>query len=474
MAKQSPPRNAGIYARISSDPEGLRAGVDRQEKDCRALARKKGWKVSQVYTDNDLSAWNGKQRPQYRALLDDIESGAIDAVLVWHLDRLSRSPRELEEFVDVCQVAGLADVATVTGDIDIAESDGLFAARILTAVSRKSSDDSSRRIRRKMEDLATQGLPTGGGKRPYGYEQDRVTVRKDEAKVIKESAKRVLSGEGLIGVVTDLNNRGIPTVAGGTWGTRTLKRILTGPRWAGLSEYKGAVVGPATWPAIIEPETHERLKSLLLDPSRSNGGTTARKYLLVGLSYCGLCGKRLLSRSRGHGGQPCYQCINTSPYHGCGSLSVVGKPLDDLVRDAVFEVVEGPRLAKAIKAIAGEDSEQKDLLESIRDDEASLEQLAKDHYADKLISRPEFLEARKVIEGRIDRSKRLLARYTEASVLASLPHDPQALRQAWETRGLDWRRAVIKVVLERIVVGPPEKRGRNWFDPSRVTFEWKV
>jgi site-specific DNA recombinase len=99
-------------------------------------------------------------------MLDDIEAGPVPAVVTYHLDRLHRSPKELEEFVEVCQRAGLGDVATVTGDLDIAKSDGLFSARILTAVARKSSDDSSRGIRRKMEDIAREGRPSGGGLRP--------------------------------------------------------------------------------------------------------------------------------------------------------------------------------------------------------------------------------------------------------------------------------------------------------------------
>jgi site-specific DNA recombinase len=85
-------RRAAIYARISRDREGGGLGVDRQRDDCRALAARLGWDVVAVYTDNDLSAYAGKPRPGYRALLDAIDAGQVNAVIAWHPDRLHRSP----------------------------------------------------------------------------------------------------------------------------------------------------------------------------------------------------------------------------------------------------------------------------------------------------------------------------------------------------------------------------------------------
>ena len=89
-------RAAGIYARISSDKDGTAAGVERQLADCRKLAETLGWPVADEYVDNDVSAYSGKPRPQYRRMLADIEGATIDAVLVYHPDRLTRQNKELE------------------------------------------------------------------------------------------------------------------------------------------------------------------------------------------------------------------------------------------------------------------------------------------------------------------------------------------------------------------------------------------
>src|SRR3990170_8440207 len=104
---------AAIYARISSDPEGTHLGVERQIADCRELAGSLGWPVAGVYVDDDVSAFSGRRRREYERLCEDVKAGAVDALVVWHPDRLHRSPRELEDFFYLCENAGLSHIRTV-------------------------------------------------------------------------------------------------------------------------------------------------------------------------------------------------------------------------------------------------------------------------------------------------------------------------------------------------------------------------
>ena len=110
---------AAIYARISSDREGLQLGVQRQIEDCEALADRRGWHVAQVYTDDDISAYKARPRPAYQRLLADLRSGVRDAVIVWNLDRLHRQPKELEEFFEICDRAKVTELASVAGDVNL-------------------------------------------------------------------------------------------------------------------------------------------------------------------------------------------------------------------------------------------------------------------------------------------------------------------------------------------------------------------
>jgi site-specific DNA recombinase len=86
------PLRAAIYVRISKDRTGAGLGVARQEEDCAALCRARGWQIVRVYVDNDVSASSGKPRPAWKELLADIKAGRVDAIVCWHVDRLTRSP----------------------------------------------------------------------------------------------------------------------------------------------------------------------------------------------------------------------------------------------------------------------------------------------------------------------------------------------------------------------------------------------
>ena len=94
-----------------------------RREDCLPWRRQLGWPVAEVYVDNDVSAYSGKPRPAYRRMLRDIKDGTRDALVVYDLDRLVRQPRELEEFFDICDAAGLTSFASVTGDLDLANDD---------------------------------------------------------------------------------------------------------------------------------------------------------------------------------------------------------------------------------------------------------------------------------------------------------------------------------------------------------------
>jgi site-specific DNA recombinase len=270
-----------IYARISSDREGDNLAVSRQLADCEALAGRRGWRVVERYVDSDISAYSGKQRPEYLRMLEDIEVGAVEAVVVYHADRLHRHPRELEDFIDLCQRTKTR-LATVSGDVDLSTHEGQLIARIQGAVARKESDDKSRRIRRKHEELASAGKVSGGGSRPYGYEPDKRTVRPEEAEMIRDCARRALAGDSLRSICLDLNERGIASAGGKRWSSQTLRRMLMSARISGQREHRGEIVAKAEWPAIISPRETQQLRAKLGDPERRTN-RASRRYLLTRL-----------------------------------------------------------------------------------------------------------------------------------------------------------------------------------------------
>jgi site-specific DNA recombinase len=464
-------RATAIYARISSDPAGTGLGVQRQLEDCRALAERLGWPVADEYVDPDVSASSRKRRPEYERMLADLQEGRRDALIAYHVDRLYRKPIELERLLEVATPTRVR-IRFVTGqELDLSNGDGLMVIRMLVAVAANESATKSRRVLRKMEQNAVAGLPHGGGgyHRPYGCEGDKITIRDEEAQVVRSMAERFLAGESTRSLARWAQAQGIRTTAGGSWRTDNVRMILASGRIAGLREHRGSVVGPAAWPAIISVEQRDRILARFAANARS-GRRGPRRYLLSGLLRCGRCDNRLFSSARRT--ERRYVCLSGPDHGGCGHLTVVAEPLERLVTDAVLYRLDTPALADALDGRAAKDAEAaraSDLLATarFRRDEASHE------YAAGHIS----MSALRIVHDDIDEQTRKLdaaiARLTHTDAIAGYVGDGARLRDAWAGITVSRQHAVIKAVLDRVVV-MPGKPGSRSVDPGRVSPVWRL
>lgn len=478
---------AAIYARISDDTEGTGLGVARQETECRDLAERHGWEVAGVYTDNDRSAYSGKPRPEYQRLLADVEAKRVDAIVVWHPDRLHRSPSELESFIDLVEQAGVAVATAQGGAYDLSTASGRMTARVVGAVARHESEHKSERLRAKHRELALAGKQAGGGTRPYGYQDDRVSIVPAEAEIVRELAARALAGASMRSLVTDLNDRGVPTVSGVPWRVQTLRRLLLAPRIAGLRQHQGQLLRTeggkavqAEWSGIIDDTTHLELVALWRDPTRrpraANG--TSREYVLTrGLGVCGLCGTGLVARpkSRRAGetvGRRCYVCVSGAGFEGCGKIRQLADPLEDLVRDLVCKALAGSALRDALAEAARADDEAAGKLAELSEHEARLADLAA-LYAIGELSRGEWMASKTAHAMRAKQLQSGIAKKaTGATLPPDLPESEETLRELWDSKPVSWRRHLTGTLVDRVEVGPAVK-GRNFFDPDRVIVHWR-
>lgn len=466
-------RSVAIYARISADVEGTGLGVARQLEDCRKLAADRGWPIGDEYVDNDVSAYSGKPRREYARMLADLTSGARDAVIVYNLDRLHRRPVELEEFVTLCESSGVRDVATVTADIDLGNDDGLFMARIFAAFAAKESGRKSARVRRKLLQNAEQGLPHGSV-RPFGYESDKITLRDAEAKVIREMVDRYLAGASIRSLTIWLNDAGIAPAVAKSWQTSAVRQILTSGRIAGLREHHGEVIGPATWTAIITPAERDRILARMA--TRALTKTRApRTYLLSGMLRCGRCGNRLFSQAR-HSNPDNrvrrYVCLKGPDHGGCGRLTVVASPVEELLTDAVLTRLDSPQLAEALAGKSSVDADVAALATQLEADQARLDELA-GLYAAGAVSAREWIAARDPITERIAQARRDIAHATDTSSVVDLAGCGEVLRGQWDDLDIDRQQAIIKSVLDHAVIAPGNPGSRS-LDINRVQPAWRI
>ncbi|MGH2358353.1 MAG: recombinase family protein [Candidatus Limnocylindria bacterium] len=455
-----------IYARLSRDRDGTQTATARQTADCRKYAEAKGWSVVAVQEDADLSAYSLKvRRPGFEAVKEAVVAGEADVVLAWKLDRLLRRPRDFEDLWQLCQVAG-AHIATVSDGIDTSTPmAGVLVPRILSTFAEMEGENISIRERRKHEETAKAGRRSGGGSRPFGLTRDWSAAVPAEADAIRAAVDSILAGGTIYHVAAEWNTRGLKTPTGGAWNVQKVRSMLRSPRIAGLREHRGDIVGPAEWPAIVTPEKHERLRAIF---SARRAPAREGRYLLTGMLRCGKCGNRLFVRRRSKDRVRRYGCEKAANNGSCGGVHVVAEPLEAHVRDVVLDYLDSPALAAALDAHERK-AETLDL-DALRADEAALEELSRDYYTERIVSRAEYLSARDELERRIKAARVKLARTNGTGPLRALLGAD--LRDAWEHEELLWRREVLGAVVDRIIIGPAVP-GRNAFDPVRASIEWR-
>jgi len=450
---------AGIYARISEDRNGPALGVARQLEDCRAYAERRGWTVVAEFVDNDVSATNRRrQRPEYLRLLAEIERGAIDAVVVWALDRLHRRPTELEAFIDLADKHGVA-LGSIGGDVDLATPAGRLHARIMGSVAKHEVEHKGQRIQRAALQRAQAG-GNHGGRRAFGYTPDGLHLIPNEACEVTRLFEDFLAGVPLGALARDLNARNVSTVQGGPWTTQALAYLLRAPRYAGLSVYRGEVVGKGQWPAIVSEETWRAARGVLADPSRRTSTGNKPVALIAGLATCGACGGKITS-----GGLKRHNKSKTEvkiyPMYRCRNGSCVYRRrdwVDELVTLVILERLSRPDAADLMRANDRPDTD------ALRSEALALHgRLAEaaGAFADGDITTGQLKTVTERLRGRLSEIETALQHWQRAPILTDLV-SASDVRAVWHSIGLDRQRAVVALLAEvTLHPGGGGQRGRD-------------
>ena len=365
---------AAIYCRISSDKEGERLGVDRQEGDCRRLAEQHGYEVVGVYIDNDISASTRslRTRPKYQQVLKLARDGEIDVIVSYTSSRLTRKPREHEDLIELAEKQGTLFRYVASPAFDLNTAAGRRIARILAASDAGEAEETAERVSRAAQQRAERGL-WNGGPPPFGYVlKDRMLiVDKPAARLVKEAFTRVSRGESLYAICNDWNRRGILTISGNYWQGRVLRRLMTSPTLIAKRVYSGREFD-AVWKPIVDEKSWRKVQAILTGPERGwvpSSGHYQGKRPLNGIAYC-QCGNKLIgSNSLGTPRLLCQR--QTTGGAACAKTAIPYEPLEQFVLDMVFELVDSDEFRQAL---AEEQSNQPDLeSEKLRDELADLD-----------------------------------------------------------------------------------------------------
>ena len=425
-----------------------------------------------MYVDNDVSAFKSKVvRPEFERMLRDLENGVVAGCVVYDLDRFARQPADLERAITIFDGRAGLVFATVQGDIELSSPDGRTMARVMVAFANKSSMDASRRLTRKKLELAQRG-EVDGTHRPFGYEDDRVTVRVEEADLIREAASDILSGISLHGIARRWNEAGVKTAYGNKWLQAPLLAMMVSPRLAGYRVHRGEIARTpdgdpvmAKRPPILDVQTWEALQALLRDPARTGNHTHdgGRKRLLAGMVRCGRCGKPM-SGDKDHRRQvQTYACKIPTSNGGCGRIAVSGEPVDSLVTELVLAYLSGRDLQtdSDVGEWPGEDR--------LSDTVARISELMAAFTSGDL-SKDLVFPAVQKLETKATQMRSERSAFVREQVMAV--NRPANIAEVWPDLDVDQRRVIIESVLVAVVVKPAAVKGGR-FSAERIEVVWR-
>ncbi|MEM6109206.1 recombinase family protein [Mycobacterium sp. 050272] len=461
---------AAVYLRQSLDRSGDGLGVDRQREDVRSLIEARGWTLAAEFVDNDVSALSRKPRPQFSAMMARVDAGEFDVIVARHMDRLLRRLAELENTLERCQAAGVA-IVTASDGVDTSTDGGRLVARILSSVAQGEVERKGARQRSAAIQAAKAGRWVGG-RRPFGYEKDGVTICESEAAMIKQAYVDVLAGETVSEIARRWNASGVtPAQSEKRWYRGTVKDVLTNPRHAGLRRYRTpeerakirqnpelGIVGKAEWPAIVDETTWRAAVRILTDPARLTGRAGA-KGLLTGVALCGVCGQTV-HRGGAVGRYPMYRCI--SGRH----VSRQAGPVDDYVMAVAVERLLQPDAAGLWAPELPDADELMAEADKLRRERDGID----DDRAEGIIDRVRWRTMNERINGRLGEIEAKLAAAGSSSPLSIVASGH--VEETWSTLSVAQRRNIIAALMTPVLHMPG--RGTRTFRPETVEIRWKA
>lgn len=353
-------KKVALYVRVSTarqDQEGY--SIPLQKERLIAYCKAKGWVVAGVFVDPGHSG-SSLDRPGITALIDGVESGKFDVVLVYKLDRLSRSQKDTLYLIEDVFMANKTDFVSMQESFDTTTIYGRAMVGILSVFAQMERETIAERTLMGRAGRAETGLWHGGGTDPIGYDyvDGSLVVNKEEARHVREVYELFAAGFS----VTEISRRmdGCQTKHGDWSHTSTVGNVLDNPLYAGTVHFDG-VQGPGQHDAIIPRDIDKKVKAMRARLRRAEAAGDSA-YLLTGMIYCASCGARYFPHKR-QNGKVVYSCHSRAKKNrkmvkdpSCKSPHIPVDDLDAMVEAEVLRLASDPSLVdEIIKKRAADD-----------------------------------------------------------------------------------------------------------------------
>ena len=334
---------AVIYARYSPGPNQRDESIEGQVRECKEMAKRHGLMVIHEYIDKRMSGTND-ERPSFQRMLRDADRGLFDVVLVWKNDRFARNRYDSAIYKQRLKRNGVKLMYAKEHIPDGPE--GIILESMLEGMAEYYSANLAQNIRRGQRENAIEGKFIGGSV-PLGYQLDkdkRFIVDPETAPLVREIFERYVSGEGVINICNDLNERGHLTGRGNKFNRSSLHRILANEKYIGVYRFEDIEVLD-TVPRLITNELFEaaaKRANANKQHKRAKENMTV-EFMLTGKLFCGHCGEPMggSSGTGRHGGKFYYYKCNGAKYKkgSCKKKPIKKEKIENAVTNCVINSI---------------------------------------------------------------------------------------------------------------------------------------
>ena len=339
-----------IYTRKSSE-EGLEQdfnSLDAQREACAAyiLSQKAmGWVARKdTYDDGGFSGGN-MERPALKQLLQDIDQKKINVVVVYKVDRLTRSLADFAKIVEQFDDKGVSFVS-VTQQFNTTSSMGRLTLNVLLSFAQFEREVTGERIRDKIAASKRKGMWMGGSV-PLGYrvENRALQIEPQEAELVQRIFKQFITEKSTTKIVKELNEQGIQTKRKKAFCKQSIYKILHNRTYIGEISHKGESF-PAQHEGLIDSTTWEQTHAILSQGNHQRCRNTWEKknrndFLLRGIAYT-QDGDLLIpmATKKPNGKVYRYYVINKKMHEGASQSTVANQPAEPVEQEVTRQVLD--------------------------------------------------------------------------------------------------------------------------------------
>ncbi|WP_407832758.1 recombinase family protein [Veillonella caviae] len=340
-----------IYARYSSDKQ-REESIEGQIRECKAYAEREGIVITHIYTDRALSARTDK-RPEFRQMVEDSKKGKFDYVIVYQLDRFSRSREDSAVYKSILRKNG---VKVISAKENISDAPaGIILESMLEGMAEYYSAELSQKVNRGMYENALKGK-MNGTPTPLGYRinSDKfLEIDEHEAKAVQLVFDLYLKNYSIPSICSVLDSKGYKSRKGKKLSYSTIRTILGNEKYIGTYRWKDIVIENHI-PAIIDKKVFEEVQRM--KPLRTkNKGHRSDFYNLCGKLYCGKCGGSYIgstATSKTGDKHHYYSCCNRRKRKGCDGRNFRRDQLENMIIKRTLEILNTPGTIQAITELA--------------------------------------------------------------------------------------------------------------------------